>query len=99
MGLLRSLFGPSKNEIWSQLAAQVQGRFVAGGLLRTSKVRVDFGQWTLTLDTYSDSDEDSSTTYTRMRAPFVNADQFRFTIYPEGAFSWLGRALGGQDIN
>ena len=99
MGLLRQMFGPSQEEIWSQLAQQVQGQFVDGGLWGSgSKVVVQTGQWIVTLDTYTVSTGKSSTTYTRMRAPYVNADNFRFTIYPEGIFSGLGRALGMQDI-
>jgi len=33
-----------------------------------------------------------------MRAPFVNRDGFRFTIYRRGLFSDLGKLLGMQDI-
>lgn len=99
MGLLRDLFGPSKGEIWAQLAEQVRGRFVDGGFLGNSKVVVQAGQWTVTLDTHTVSTGKSSVTYTRMRAPYVNADNFRFTIYREGFFSPIGRALGMQDIS
>lgn len=52
----------------------------------------------MTLDTYSVSTGKSSTTYTRMRAPYVNADNFQFKIYPENFLSPLGRVLGMQDI-
>lgn len=99
MGLLRDLFGPSKDEIWGQLAEQVQGQFAAGGFFGNSKVVVTTGQWTVTLDTYTVSAGKSHVTYTRMRAPYVNAGGFQFTIYPEGFFSSLGRALGMQDIS
>ena len=37
-------------------------------------------------------------TYTRMRAPYVNPEGFRFTIYRKGFFSDLGKLLGMQDI-
>jgi hypothetical protein len=33
-----------------------------------------------------------------MRAPFVNPDGFRFTVYRKGVFSGLGKLLGMQDI-
>src|SRR4029078_2118248 len=36
--------------------------------------------------------------YTRMRAPYVNPEGFRFTIYRKGFFSDLGKLLGMQDI-
>jgi hypothetical protein len=37
-------------------------------------------------------------TYTRLRAPFVNTDGFRFTIYRKSIFSGIGKFLGMQDI-
>ena len=41
---------------------------------------------------------EKSRRYTRMRAPFVNPEGFRFTIYRKGFFSDLGKLLGMQDI-
>jgi hypothetical protein len=99
-GFLRSMFGPSRKEVWTQLAEQVQGDFVQGGFLRSDKVVVATGQWTVTLDTYTVSHgESGSSTYTRMRAPYVNKDGFRFTIYRAGIFTAIGEALGMADIN
>lgn len=99
MGLLRSLFGPSKDEIWRQLCSQSGGTFVEGGFFRGSKALLQHEDWTLTLDTYTvSSGNNSSTTYTRMRAPYVNADGFRFQVYREGLFSGLGRLFGMQDV-
>ncbi len=98
MGMLRALFGPSKEVVWRELAQQVQGQFTDGGLLGVTKVVAKADPWLVTLDTHTVASERSTATYTRMRAPFVNADGFRFTIYPEGLFSPLGRALGMQDI-
>ena len=98
MGILRSLFGPSKAEIWEHLAHEQGGVYEKGGFLGTTKVHVDHGEWTITLDTYTVSSGNTSSTYTRLRAPFVNADGFRFTIYREGVFSGIGKAFGMQDI-
>lgn len=99
MGFLRDLFGPSKAEIWSQLASQVGGRFTSGGFFSGSdRVEVSVGQWVLTLDTYDESNGDTHATYTRFRAPYVNADGFRFTIYQAGLFTGLGNLLGMQDV-
>jgi hypothetical protein len=97
-GLLRSLFGPSKKEVWRQLAEQISGRFVDGGFVGRDKVVATTSRWTVTLDTYEVSDGEGSTTYTRMRAPYVNKDGFRFTIYRAGLFSAIGKMLGMQDI-
>ena len=40
----------------------------------------------------------SHVTYTRMRAPYINPEGFRYTIYRKGLFSDLGKLLGMQDI-
>ncbi len=99
MGVLRQLFGPSKAEIWRQLAQEVGGQFVEGGFFGRDKVVVRAGEWSLTLDTYTVSTGKSSITYTRMRAPYVNRDGFRFDIYRKTIFSGLGKLLGMQDID
>ena len=98
MGLLKSLFGPSQDEIWRILSREINGDFQDGGFWKGSKVEARYGDWTLTLDTYTQSNGKTSTTYTRLRAPYVNKDNFRFHIYRESIFSGLGRAFGMQDI-
>ena len=51
----------------------------------------------MTLDVGT-SDEDGKSPVTRLRAPYVNPEGFRFTIYRKGFFSDLGKLLGMQDI-
>ena len=97
-GILRGLFGPSKREVWQLLAGQVGGAFVDGGFFGRDKVIVNHGQWTLTLDTYTVSNGKSSSTFTRLRAPYVNRDAFRFSVYRSGLFTPLGEMLGFTDI-
>lgn len=98
MGLLRSLFGPSKGEIWEQLCHEVDGQFVGGGFFKGSKAILSHGGWDFTLDTFSSGNQNSRTTYTRLRAPYVNRDGFRFEVYREGLFSGICRLFGMQDI-
>lgn len=98
MRILRELFGPSKKEIWKALCEQTGSTFIDGGFLKGDKVIAQYRDWTITLDTYTVSTGKSSTTYTRIRAPYVNADGFRFTIYRNGIFSDLGEFLGFRDI-
>ena len=98
MGFLSSLFGPSKDEIWSQVANEINGEFIDGGFWNRDQLIYDHGEWTIVLDTFSRGSGKNSRTYTRMRAPFINKDDFQFQIYREGIFSPLGKWLGGQDI-
>ena len=99
MGLLRSIFGPSKDEIWSQIAADVGGEYVKDGFWKSGVLRYQHGDWEFLLDTYTvSSGNNQHTTYTRMRAPFVNKDGLYFKIYREGFFSGMGRFFGMQDL-
>lgn len=91
-------FGPSKGEIWRQLAAQIDGQFVEGGWARSDKVVATHGPWTVTLDTYTVHAGKTVMVFTRMRAPYVNPDGFRFKIYRRGFFTDLGKLLGMQDV-
>jgi hypothetical protein len=98
MGFLAGVLGPSRQEVWRQLCAEIGADFVDGGFWKGDKVQAHVKNWTLTLDTYTVSSGHSHVTYTRMRAPFVSQDGFRFRIYRKGIFSGLGKMLGMQDI-
>jgi len=98
MGVLRGIFGPSKEEIWTKVSDEIEGNFVDGGFFRGDKLIAKVKEWVITLDTYTVSDGKTSTIYTRMRAPYVNKDGFRFKIYRKGLFSNLGKLFGLQDI-
>jgi hypothetical protein len=91
-------FGPSKDEVWRRLSQEIGAEFIGGGLWKDSKVQAHVGPWTVTFDTYTDSSGESSTTYTRMRAAYVNAEGFRFTIYRKSVLTNLGKLLGMQDV-
>jgi hypothetical protein len=96
--MLRKIFGPSRKEIWTQLSSEIGARYVDGGVWKADKVVATHGQWTVTLDTYAVSTGKTTVIFTRMRAPYVNPNGFRFTIYRKGFFSETGKWLGMQDI-
>jgi hypothetical protein len=98
MSFLAGVFGPSREEVWKQLCGEIGADFVDGGFWKGDKVQAHVKGWTVTLDVYTVSSGHSHVTYTRMRAPFVNRDKFRFRIYRKSIFSGLGKALGMQDI-
>jgi hypothetical protein len=98
MGVFKKMFGPSKEEVWGQLAAEIGGNLVEGRW-KNSKVEVRIDEWTVTLDSYTVPAGHAQIPVTRLRAPYVNADNFRFSITRR---SWLvsdvARFLGAQDI-
>ena len=92
------LFGPSKQEIWRQLSERIGGRYVERTFWNGDKVHASHREWTITLDTYTVHANKTYITYTRLRAPYVNPDGFRFTIYRRSVFSGIATWLGMQDI-
>ena len=98
MNLFKRVFGPGRDEVWKQLSDEIGAEFIKGGYFKSCKVQARIKSWNITLDTYTVSNGKTSVTYTRMRAPFINRDGFRFTIYHKSLFSALGKLLGMQDI-
>jgi hypothetical protein len=98
MGVFRRMFGPSKDEIWRQLSAEIDGRFVDGTWTSGARVQARHGEWQVTLDTFAVSTGKVTVIYTRMRAPYVNPSGFRFTVYRKSLFSGIARKLGMQDV-
>lgn len=98
MSLPRKLFGPNQDEIWRQLSRELGATFVEGGFLKGSKVQAQAKEWVITLDTYTVHANNVNITYTRIRAPYVNKDGFRFTIYRKSIFSEIGKLFGMQDV-
>jgi len=92
------LFGKSRKEAWREVADEMGFQLVEGGFFKTDKIIGKLYDWTITLDTYTVSTGKTSTTYTRIRAPYRYKDDFRFKIYRKGLFSNLGKILGTQDV-
>ena len=102
MGFFKSIFGPSKDEIWGQIAQDIDGEYNDAGFFGRDVLKYRHGEWEIHLDTFTRSSNSgqhqSSTTYTRMRVPFKNKDQLYFKIFPENFFSPVGKFFGLQDI-
>jgi hypothetical protein len=98
MTIFRTLFGPSKEEIWRQFAVEIGASIVPGGFWEGDKIEATHGPWSVVLDTYTVSTGKAVITYTRMRALFVTPDGFHFTVYRWGFFSEVGKWFGMQDV-
>lgn len=90
----KSLFGPSKKEIWQQLSREIDGEYIEKGYFTSPKVTAQHKNWNITLDTYQNDD----TTYTRISSPYISKHGFQFRIYRHGMLSDLGKFFGMQDI-
>ncbi len=98
MNPLRALFAKSHNRIWEQLAAELGARFVDGGTWKGDRIQAEHGEWTVTLDHYVIMVGKVPMSFTRLRAPYVNPDGFRFSIYRRSFGSDLAKKLGMQDV-
>jgi hypothetical protein len=98
MDLSKPIFNASKDEIWETFAESVSGTLETSNLSKDIKVTAKAGDWTVTLDSYEFRTQHNTITYTRLRAPFVNKDGFRFTIYKESIIDDIKKMLGMQDI-
>jgi hypothetical protein len=98
MSFWKSLFGISQKEAWAQLAEQLGAQMKGGTWREALNVSARVGEFDILLDTYTVSTGKSSTTYTRLRAPFVNPTGLRLALHRTHFFSAIERAFGGQDI-
>lgn len=98
MSVLRRWFGPSKEDIWRQVSEQIGGRYIESRLLKGDRVEASHGEWTVTLDSFTVSTGKTTSVFTRLRAPYVNPNGFRFTVYRRSIFTGIGKFFGMQDI-
>jgi hypothetical protein len=96
MTLLGGLLGSSQREAWQRLCADIGAVYVPGKLLQRPRVRKRIDNWTVTLTASQSPGPTAGTkvTTTRLRAPFVSTDGFRFTIERKSAMGSSGKPIG-----
>lgn len=92
------IFGSSQSEVWNEFANEIEADFVKGGVFQSDKVISIFENWIITIDNYSQSSGNVTTTYTRFRAPYKELERMDFKIYKSGIFSGLGKSFGMENI-
>jgi heat shock protein HtpX len=89
----------SKTAVWSQVARDIGGTYQEGGSGGRGVLRYKSGESEITVDTYEESNEDSTTIHTRMTAPFENKYALYFKVYRVGFCASIGTFFGMQDIH
>lgn len=98
-GFWEKIFGPSREMIWRQLSEEINAQYVAADFWKGDKVEAQVGNWAITMDIHAVSTGKTVVQYTRLRAPYLNRDGFRFRIYRKGMLSDFGKKwLGVQDV-
>ena len=88
------LFGKHRRQIWQQLAEQLQGEFVKGNFVKTDRVEAFHGDWMIVLDSFIID----KMVFTRIRAPYINRDDFTFKIFRQHFGHKISKAFGMKDI-
>jgi hypothetical protein len=94
-----SLFGPSQKETWTKLSEEVKAKFINGGTWNSNKVEVHEKESTLTLDTFAVHAGKVTVPFTRVRAPFMMKDGFRFKIERRNFFSPVADFFGRKNLS
>lgn len=87
-------FSKHKREIWQQLAEQLHGDFIRGKWVKPDRVEAYFKDWMVTLDTFTVD----KMVFTRIRAPYVNRDDFVFKISRENLGDRIAKVFGKEDV-
>lgn len=98
--ILYELMGPSKKEIWMLLSQQIGANYCEenDGFFEKDRVELCHRNWIVTLDVHTVSTGKSTTKFTRIRAPYLKKDGFRFTIYRRSFLSDVGKFFGMEDV-
>jgi len=91
-------FGNKKDEIWQQLCENPKFSFKKGETEQTDRIIAKADNWKVVLDTHNIRTKYDTHDFTRIRAPYVNKDGFRFSIYRGSIFDEIAKLFGKQDI-
>jgi hypothetical protein len=96
VSLFRGLLGPSQREVWERLSQAIDAEYDPGGLFKRPRVLKRVSNWTITLTASKSPGPSQATkiTTTRLRAPFVCRDGFRFTIERKSRLGKSGKPIG-----
>ena len=96
--MFKKILQNSKSKVWKEISDELGGKFEKGKFFKESVLNFNFKDWIITLDTYTVIAGNTPMTYTRMRSPFLNKENFYFNFYRENVFSSVGKLFGLQDI-
>jgi len=103
MTLKGELFGSNKEDVYMQLAYELNGRFEHGDFYNPIKIDVPFKNWTITFDTNvikeiinvsTGNPYGGNAEYTRVRTPFLKTSNFQFAITNTNALDSFAKLSG-----
>jgi len=91
-------FGETKREAWQRLCSETQFEYINEGFWKGDRVEWRYANWIIVLDTYTVSTGKTMVTYTRIRAPFVSKNGYRFKAFRRHLFSGIAKLFGSKRI-
>lgn len=85
------------NAAWSQAARQLGLHYQPSGFLQSRKITGMIQNYSITVDTYTQRSNNSSTTYTRFRLTYPSLG-LGLKLTKEGFFTGVTKIFGAQDI-
>lgn len=93
-----SVFTAAKQEVWRKFSEEVSGKFIQEKLTGNISLEVIHGPWHVIFDTSEAGGHEEGFFSTRLRAPIVNPQGFRFKIHQEGFVTRVGKLVGLKDL-
>lgn len=85
-------------EVWRKVAGELGGEVVVDRRGKPKWLLVPHRQWMVVVDTYTQSNGQSSSTYTRVRALFVRAAPFTLRVTRRNPFHAVGALFGYRPV-
>ncbi|MHA3788710.1 hypothetical protein ACX0HA_10905 [Flavobacterium hauense] len=91
-----------EDSIWKSFASQINGNYIEQHYWHSDKTEITYNNWKITFDNYTEyrtvANSDVQQTYTRVTAPYITIDGFKFKIARKSIISSIVKLFGGQDI-
>ena len=98
----RKTFASTQERIWDELASQLHGKFQNEPGITRDRIVAQVDHWRIVLDIHVYPGWHMQQHFTRLRAPFINAEGFRFHLHRNGPLGQLADITGldrlGSDI-
>ncbi len=88
------LFGRYKRKIWQELCDRIDADFFKHRFQSKDRIEAYYKNWIITIDKFIVD----KIIFTRIRAPFVNRDDFKFKLVREYKAHRISKFLGMQDV-
>lgn len=91
------IMGPNKKAAWQDFAESMGAEYIdAKAFKNTAKVRLEYKNREIVMDTYTVSTGQSSVTYTRVRAVFVGGAEFELKVFRTSILTKVANFFGKQ---